>query len=251
MRKIIQNVVLGIIIITLFNSCSQNDNAAAPSANGVGGSMARFAINGDFLYTVDHNDLKVFDISTPSNPEYKQDIKIGWGIETIFPYNQKLFVGSQTGMYIFDISDPLAPVQLSMYQHLTSCDPVVVQGDFAYVTLRNGSDCRMGQNLLDVLNISDPENPVLISTTRMDNPHGLGISQNTLFVCEGIYGLKVFNVSKPEEPELISFQEGFHAYDVIVLPHVLIITGEDGLYQYDYQDVQELKLLSTIPVLSD
>ncbi|MDQ3535736.1 MAG: hypothetical protein M3421_08945 [Bacteroidota bacterium] len=250
MKKIINYLIVG-IVFTLFNSCSESDFAASPINNGIGGSMARFAINGDFLYAVDHHDLKVFDISTPGNPAYKQNINIGWGIETIFPYNQKLFIGSQTGMFIYDLTNPLKPVKLSMYQHLTACDPVVVQGDYAYVTLRSGTDCRFGQNLLDILNIKDPLNPLLISTTDMLSPHGLAVRDNNLFVCEGDFGIKIFDILNPDEPQLISYQEGFNAYDVIVLPNVLLITGKDGLYQYDYQDLQNLKLLSIIPVLDE
>lgn len=248
MKKTIYNVLFVVFLLAVICSCDKADQSAAPVANGMAGSMARFAITGDHLYTVDSRNLKVFDISTASEPVHKQDIEIGFGIETIFPYQQKLFIGSQQGMYIYDIENPLNPVQMSIYSHVTSCDPVVVQGDFAYVTLRSGTDCRFGQNLLDVLNISNPNNPELVSTTGMLNPHGLGIINNTLFVCEGEQGIKVFNVENPENPELIYDLPGFHAYDVIVWPNVLIVTGNDGLYQYDYQDLQNLQLLSVIPV---
>lgn len=253
MIKILKKFYLGLLCVLSLFSCDKSDQSASPSpsTNGVGGSMARFAISGDYLYTVDTQDLKVFDISNPSSPVFKKDIKIGWGIETIFPYQQNLFLGSQAGMYIYDIANPLNPVQLSVYQHLTACDPVVVQGDRAFVTLRNGSDCRLGQNLLDVINISNLQDPVLTTSISMMNPHGLALKQNALFVCEGDYGIKIFDISNPDDPEMISHQEGFHAYDVIALPKSLIITGNDGLYQYDYADLHDLKLLSIIPVTQE
>ena len=38
------------------------------------------------------------------------------------------------------------------------------------------------------------------------------------------------------------------AYDVIPINGVLIIIGEDGIYQYDYQDIGNIQLLSTIGI---
>ena len=38
------------------------------SGTGIGGSMARFTIKGDYLYTVDSYDLKTFDIKDKVNP---------------------------------------------------------------------------------------------------------------------------------------------------------------------------------------
>ncbi len=38
---------------------------------GVGGSTARFAINGEFLYIVSNTDLKVINISSVADPQYQ------------------------------------------------------------------------------------------------------------------------------------------------------------------------------------
>ena len=70
-----------------------------------------------FLYTVDEWNLKLFDISNNQHPVFEKDISVGFGIETIFPYEDKLFLGSDFGMYIFDISAANYPVELSNYQH--------------------------------------------------------------------------------------------------------------------------------------
>ena len=44
-------------------------------------------------------------------------------------------------MEIYDLTEEQNPVCLSDFNHVRSCDPVVVQGDIAYVTLRSGSFC--------------------------------------------------------------------------------------------------------------
>lgn len=221
------------------------------SSTGVGGSMARFAIDHDHLYTIDDYSLQVFDISQREDPrEIGDNLNVGFMIETIFPYQDKLFIGAQAGMHIYDTSDPANPQHLSTYEHITSCDPVVVEGNTAYVTLRNGTECQGFVNQLEVIDVEDPANPQLITTHAMTHPHGLGIDNGTLFICEGEYGMKVFDATDPHaipDRQLAHFND-LHAYDVIPLGNVLLMIGEDGLYQYDYTDPTAIKELSVIPV---
>src|SRR5690606_27823338 len=76
-------------------------NSAGGSNYGTGGSTARFTLLNNNLYTVDHYQLKLFNVSQPRDPKYLNTIHLGGGIETIFPYNNKLFIGSTTGMHIY------------------------------------------------------------------------------------------------------------------------------------------------------
>ncbi len=220
--------------------------AFASQSYGTGGSMARFTLMNSSLYTVTTNSLKLFNVSSPKDPVFVNTINLGGGIETIFPYQNKLFIGSTTGMHIYNAVDPSKPVKLATYQHFTSCDPVIVQGKYAYVTLRSGTSCRLGSNVLDVLDIEDPTKPVLVSSFPMLNPHGLAISGNNLFICEGKYGLKALNSSDPKTigQKQLSFLQNLSAADVIAGPKSLIVTGANGIYQYDYSNASNLKLLS-------
>ena len=234
------------------NGYYQNDSRGFAAASGgeqsygIGGSTARFTLMNRNLYTVDNFNLKLFNVSNPAEPAYVKTINIGNGIETIFPYRDKLYIGSTTGMHIYDASNPASPVKLSTYRHLTSCDPVVVQDNLAYVTLRSGNFCQQGTNVLQVLNIENASNPVLISSFPMLNPHGLSISGSTLFICEGDYGFKALNSSDALTigQKQLSFLKNITATDVIAGPKSLIVTGTKGIYQFDYSDPSDLKLLS-------
>lgn len=210
--------------------------------------MTRFTIYQDYLYTVDYSDMRLFNISTPSSPAKTAEIPLGWDIETIFPYQDKLFIGSRSGMHIYDNVTPSSPQYLSTFEHARSCDPVVVEGNYAYVTLRSGTECEGFNNQLDVIDIENLTHPSLVKTYPMINPHGLGIDQGTLFICEGQDGLKVLNASDPANVIEQKHFKNMHAFDVIPLGKVLLMIGEDGLYQYDYTNPDDLKLLSTIPV---
>ena len=218
---------------------------------GIGGSMARFTIMKEHLYSIDNSNMLVFDISNLDNPVPGANLNIGWGIETIFPYKDNLFLGTQSGMIIYDNSDPDLPTHLSTISHIVSCDPVVVENDIAYVTLRGGTGCRnTASNQLDVIDISDLKNPKLLISHPMTNPHGLGIDNGTLFLCEGSAGLKVFDASDVYKipKNLLAYYGDFDAYDVIPYNNNLIMVGNSGLYQFDYSDPNDIKFLSMISI---
>ncbi|MDH5366381.1 MAG: hypothetical protein OEW67_05295 [Cyclobacteriaceae bacterium] len=229
-------------------------SASAPSTSaGIGGSMATFTIYDNYLYTIDQSDLTIINISNLSTPLVHSKEYIGWGIETLFPYGNKLFIGANNGMYIYDNVNPADPELLTLYQHMTSCDPVVVQGDYAYVTLRSGNTCGGFSNQLEVINISDIVNPKLEEIYPMYNPHGLGIDGNALFICDGQAGLKIYDASDIHAlgNNLKAQYPNIHALDVIPFNNVLMMIGEDGLFQYDYTNLESIVLLSEIRTVAD
>jgi hypothetical protein len=84
----------------------------------------------------------------------------------------------------------------------------------------------------------------------MTNPHGLGKDGNTLFICDGTAGLKVFDATNPTSISStpVVAVSNIQATDVIPFNNHLLMIGDDGLYQYDYSNVQHISLLSRIPV---
>lgn len=216
--------------------------------SGKGGSMARLTIVRDFMYSVDRTDLQTFDISTPEDPKSWTKINIGWNIETIYPFKNRLFIGSMNGMFIYDATNPANPVLLGQFSHATACDPVAADDKYAYVTLRSGTRCAGIQNQLDVLDITTITNPQLIKTYPMQEPAGLGLDGNALFICDGKAGLKVFDKSAPLDLKLLDWESNLHTYDIIPMGDYALVVGEDGLYIYDYSNPKDLKLLSRIPV---
>ncbi len=226
-------------------------SADGSGATGTGGSMARFTIVESFLYALHESYIQLVRIDDPVNPSLWSRVDVGWGIETIFPYGDQLFIGSNTGMFIYDNTDPENPTLLSSFAHVTSCDPVVAQGDYAYVTLRSGSFCGGGVDRLDILDIADLTDPVMIKTYPMQGPYGLAVDGPTLFVADGVAGLKVYDVSDPADIDLIAFETSNETYDIILIPPLAMVIGPDGLDQYDYSDVAttgELELLSHLDV---
>lgn len=242
------------LLATLFFfwGCAENSSKSEMSPqSGLGGSMARFAITGNTLYLVSKETLEVYDITDGANPVKATSKNMGMGIETIFPYQNHLFIGANDGMYIYNNQSPQNPALLSKYTHIQSCDPVVVQEKYAYVTLRGGIACRnwFSQSSLDIIDVSNPSNPVIVRSQPMLSPYGLGVSGNRLFVCEGDNGFKILDISDPTLAIEKFHLKDLTSYDVIVRNNRLIVTGNKGLYQYQYDDQDQVELLSKIPVL--
>jgi hypothetical protein len=156
-------------------------------------------------------------------------------------------------MHILDISDPASPSKISTYEHIRSCDPVVVDDQYAYVTLRSGTFCQGFSNQLEVIDISDLTAPILLQTYPMTNPHGLGVDGNTLFICDGSDGLKAFDISDINtiSQHMLFQDKTINAVDVIPLNSVLMMIGADGIFQYDYSDPNNIALLSQIVVTNE
>lgn len=242
------------LLLLSFFACDSDSDMATPSSPesgsvGTGGSLARFTISNDHLYAVDAHRMLTFSLANEMSPSKVDEFDLEWGVETIFAMDTIVFVGTQTGMHMFDISEQSRPAYLSNYEHIQSCDPVVAQDTLAFVTLRSGTSCRNGLDQLDVINISDVKNPQLINSYEMQNPHGLAVDGNLLFVTEGQFGLKVYKILPSGSLELIKFYNEIRSKDIIVQPNdLLIVVAEDGLFQYNYSDINNIRLLSQINI---
>lgn len=220
----------GMVVDFVFNDVAR----ATESTVGQGGSLARFQIVEDYLYTVGPYNMSIFNIQNLAAPNLETTQHVGWNIETMFQTEGYLYLGSTNGMYIYTLEAPESPAYVSDFTHWEGCDPVVVDGDYAYLTLRGGNFCGQDESVLEVIDISDKTNPTLAGRHELDNPYGLGIKGNTLFICDGTSGLKLFNKEDPANVKFIRQLKNIQSKDVIPLEDKLIMIGDNTLYQYEY-----------------
>jgi LVIVD repeat len=220
---------------------------------GVGGSFARFTFSGNNFYAIDQSKLKTFSLNRLDCPLLIATNQVGWNIETIFPYKDKLFIGSTTGMFIYSVTNPNAPVQLSQFTHAFACDPVVVENETAFITLRGGTNCRTNINQLSVIDIKNVTSPTLIKIYPMKSPKGLSVWNDILYLCDE--GLKIYDVKDKMniDKNLKAHITGFETFDIIPYEvnnrrNVMVI-GSDGLFQFDVTDPTKPKELSKISVV--
>ncbi|MBA3985494.1 MAG: hypothetical protein H0X63_02720 [Flavobacteriales bacterium] len=233
-------------LFLLISCSSDSDNASLDSSEtGQGGSLARFTILNNYLYTVDQSNLNVYSLINPENPTQVNTVNIGFDIETLFNYKEYLYIGSRNGIYIYGIQNPEVPNYISDVQHFTACDPVIANDTHAFVTLHSNTFCGNNINVLEIYDITNIVQPVLISTRNLAQPKGLALFNNYLIVCDD--EVKIFDITDPENSILVN-SINRNAFDVIVRGNLLILIGESGLYQYqlDQNNIENIEHISTI-----
>jgi len=233
-----------IILCTLFtincsNDSTSDSNSGTPSPDGKGGSLATFALKGNYLYTVDYQKLNIFSIQNPENPVKVNQTNIGFNIETLYSLDNFLFIGSRNGMYIYDITNPENPLFLSESQHFTACDPVVANETHAFVTLHSNTGCGNNLNTLMVYDIANPAYPILIHQRNLTYPRGLAIHDNYLIICDD--ELKIFDVTNPTEPTLV-LSKNYNFKDVVIYNDILFAFGENEIVQFKWTNNDFLTL---------
>lgn len=242
-------------IISCSKESASESSQTGSGSTGKGGSMAAMTIYGNYLYKLSNGkDILTYDISKDTTAILVSKITPNNGavLETIHvsPQKQMMFLGTTTGMYIYNIANPSNPIQISYYQHVRSCDPVVVKDNYAYVTLRGGTTCGGTFNQLEVIDISNPATPQLVATRPMNGPMGLDFDGNNLFVCDGGAGLQWFDIADPTNPQPVKRFTGIDGYDIITQGSRFILIGNTGLYQYNING-SDAELLSQIPIVAE
>ncbi|MCT4629767.1 hypothetical protein [Winogradskyella sp.] len=224
------------------------DGLALSNEVGVGGSYAKFQIFNNALYTISDYSLLTYDITNYSAitqvSETWMESWFGGELETTFIRKEYMFIGATNGMHIVGLQDEFNPTYTSSFLHATGCDPVVVEEDTAYITVRGGNSCGAIEDQVNVIDVSDITSPVEYSTYFLSSPYGLGVKDEVLYVCNDM-GINVFNA---QNPNAIVLENTYNveAKDVIPLSSHLISVGENVIHQYNYADNFGLELISTV-----
>jgi len=237
-------------LVLAMSSCSNESPALFGAAEVQSGSYANMLTLGDFLYVLGNGQLKTLSLIDPSKPELLDELNIDLTIESLFISGKNIFVGSPEGMFIYTIGDDGIPIFNSQTNYddfeLISCfsDPITANEEYAYVTLDNESNNEscfrpILEDGLRIYDIEDINNPRLVNSIFMNNPKGVALDGDYLFVGEKFNGLTVFELSNPENPTVIYKSENFEAFDLIPSNGILMVVGPDALHQFNYTDAQD------------
>jgi len=231
----LMSVVVGILLLTL-GACSNGDGGGSSTgldSTGRGGSTARMTIVGDYMYAVVDRRIQVFDISIPNAPNPLNRVSFDFEINSLFPYNNYLLAATDSSIHIIDNSEPTSPRYISEVFLISGSNPVVAADGIAYVS-QSSSSIYNSIDQMEILDIEDITSPVSVNTITMQNPSGLAIEGNRLFVCDDIAGIKMFDLSEKTMPDLLRGVTGVNCNDVIALEGILYAITNDALLQYNY-----------------
>lgn len=248
MKRLSTLFLYGFLLIVF--ACGEDGEIYAPgesSGTGTAGSFASFVIVDDFLYAINGTSIQSYELAANGEMTFRSNLPLNATLETVFPYGTMLLVGSQEGVFFLDRSNPADLQYISVYQHITACDPVVAKGNIAYSTLRS-TRCNFGNtDQIDVIDFSDIENPFVVQSYNSSEPLGLGIRGDFLFLCE-YGGVTMYDISKQTElveMDRIQF-DGATALDVIPADQYLIVTTNRGIYNVSYTDIGNMNVMGQV-----
>ena len=210
--------------------------------------MAKMALINDYLYVISEgHSMGIVNVGNSPHPSLVSIQSAGYDLETIYPFGNKLFLGSAEGVYIFSVSNPAQPAAEVQFSHGSACDPLITDGNYSYVTLHAGTYCGGASNELDVVNVQHLPQTSLTKTYPMTRPQGLSKDGSLLFVCDSVE-VKVYDASDPGNLQLLTQIPDVKGYDVIAANHLLQVVTSKGLYQYDYSNINRIRSLSFLAV---
>ena len=249
-------MLLLMLSVVVLGACSKDFLSESAPDQGVSGSITRFAVNGNYMYVLNQNEVQTYDITDRANPVLKHRLATDWGLETITFYDNSLFLGSTTALYILDITNPAVPVIQAKSDRLstvgfTGCDPVAVNGDYAYSTIKvieNICGVISAESALIVYDVSNKSNPKVLGTYPMNIPNGLGYKDNYLFVCdEGSDLLVVYDITNPAALELAPVTVPMtDPYDLIVDGQRMIVSTKTDFQIFDVSQLPQIRKIGAI-----
>jgi hypothetical protein len=148
---------------------------------------------------------------------------------------------------MYDVqSAPSTPALIGQVTHMYACDPVISDGDYAFVTLNDSTACHGAINELQIIDIRDVANPVDVKDYALTHPIGLSKDGNNLFICDGKDGLKIYNATNLNSLQMIKQLKDANVYDVIAQNGIAIVVASNGIFQYDYSDLANIHLISKL-----
>ncbi len=160
-------------------------------------------------------------------------------VETPSTFHKMIVAGSkaftvseQTGLQIFDITQPDHPVALGSLDVPSQSKGIAVSGQYVYY---GHHPLYSGITDFLIIDAADPASPTLVSTLELPGiPKGIAISGSHAFVAANNEGLLVIDISDPLEPEMVGqMDDGENYYTVTVRDILAFVLNSGGLQILD------------------
>ncbi|HEX2836393.1 MAG TPA: hypothetical protein VHW00_25535 [Thermoanaerobaculia bacterium] len=113
------------------------------------------------------------------------------GANAITVAGRWLLIGSDSGLVIADIDDPLQPRVVSVLEGMHRPTAIAVQFRYAFVTDDTG---------LHVIDVTDPARPRPAARVAIEDARNVYVARTYAYVAAGKQGVVIVDVEKPEQP---------------------------------------------------
>ncbi|MHA1447006.1 MAG: LVIVD repeat-containing protein, partial [Candidatus Heimdallarchaeaceae archaeon] len=187
-NKIAFCATIAIFLFIFASSFSVNgDNESIEEIRGI-------VIQDTFAYAFSRNLFIVLDVSSPENITEVSAIVLDSSIlGGLCVVNNSVYVVSSDLFTIIDVSNKSNPLIVSQVALPSSYQAVSVEGNYAY--LAGGG--------LQIVNITNPEQPYLLTTFQFHHTDDIYVYSNFAYVVGYYDGLRILDVSNPSNPVIL------------------------------------------------
>lgn len=165
------------------------------------GPASDVAISGNTAYVgTSNHGVVIFDIASPSAPVARKEFYVGLMVRKLKVYGSYLYIMSNSGLKVVDISTPLTPVEVKSMTGLGS-QSMSINGNMLYTVERGGTSA------IHAVNISNPTNPNIVGNYTLATgsfPFDIFASGNYVYVANGWNSSQAFAVIDVSNPAAMS-----------------------------------------------
>jgi CSLREA domain-containing protein len=199
------------------------------------------SVTGDFAYVGnDDQGLRIIDISNPLIPTLASTYLSTPGVK--FEHAQVIdtlaYAATQSGLFILDVSDPAAPVQLGHSPAENGAWSVHVVDTIAYLP-KVFEGIRM-------VNVADPTNPIELGYFQTpDAAYWVEVVDTIAYVAERFAGVQVLDISDLTAPDSIGMLSMDYADALYILGDSMYVASSSwGLKQVSIENLTAPVLLN-------
>ena len=173
--------------------------------------------------------------------------------QSITGINNYLFLGTDFGLFIFDISNPQKPVLAGRYDRNLSIYSIsVISNEYLYLTGHLKNTPAEEDYRFHIVDISDKSNPVAAKKYKKEIiPRAMQITDNTGYALSSTSSksmISVVDLSDPKNPVLIrEYQENMSYYELYILNQYLLQASDKGILSVDISDLDKYVPIKGLP----
>ncbi len=207
---------------------------------GGAGSLSQMMIHGSMLYVLTGHEamnrgwLTTFDVSKPRSPRLRHVIALDNGPEALQRHDNLLLIAGRTTVVTASLGVPASPRLVGELRQTcpVNRDPIVMQGHIGYRTIISENRGPRCPSRLEVLDLSQPHQPVLRTTIPMAKPRGLAGLSRLLYVADENNGVVLFDLVDPVNPRRIGEWRMYGVKDLVLSDFDLYAMSGDEIQTF-------------------
>lgn len=219
MKKIALVVLTGILMLTAILLA---ENIEFINSTLYSGALKSMQYHEGNYYCIGANALEIYSVSEIGTPSLIGGFPVPGSPEKIVVDGNHAYIAYSNGLCIIDISTLPIPFPQVQYAMPGESYDIKIINNLAYIAA--------GTEGLHIINISDPNNPILVGTCDLDSEAKLvEVNDTYAYVVTNSLQLEIIDISNPSQPESIGS---------IFTEYTIIEAYLDGstLYLFDYRE---------------